>query len=117
MTYHVRPALFAVSVRFPGGSGSLSATAGSVLLDRKDLAPATGKLVCCGQNAVEERKILNGRDPEAPVQQMWSRNFIVGKMWTQLSTRICSFLHAIAANIRKYPGLIFLQDREVVKDP
>ena len=117
MICHMRPALFAVSVRFPGGSGSLSAAAGSVLPDRKRSASAAGKLVCCGQNAVEERKILNGRDPEAPVQQMWSRNFIVGKMWTQLSTRICSFLHAIAANIRKYPGLIFLQDREVVKDP
>ena len=95
----------------------MSAAAGSVLPDRKDLASATGKLVCCGRNVVVEQKILNDRDPEAPVQQMWSRNCIFGKMWTQLSTRICSFLHAIAANVRKYPGLIFLQDREVVKDP
>ena len=117
MICHMRPALFAVCIRFSGGSGSLSAAAGSVLPDRKDLAPATGKLVCCGRNVVAEQKILNGRDPEAPVQQMWSRNCIFGKMWTQLSTRICSFLHVIAANIRKYPGLILLQDREVVKDP
>lgn len=73
--------------------------------------------VCCGWNVVAEQKILNGRDPEAPVQQMWSRNCIFGKMWTQLSTRICSFLHVIAANIRKYPGLILLQDREVVTNP
>ena len=74
----------------------------------KEPAAATGKLVCSGRNVVVEQKILNGRDPEAPVQEMWSRNCIFGKMWTQLSTRICSFLHVIAANIRKYPGLIFL---------
>ena len=100
--------------------GSLCAAAGSVLPYQKNLAPAagklvcsgrkcaavskepaaaTGKLVCCGRNVVVEQKILNGRDPEAPVQQMWSQNCIFGKMWTQLSTRIYSFLHAIAANI------------------
>ena len=117
MICYMRPALFAVCIRFSGGSRSLPAAIGSVLLDRKDLAPAAGELVCCGRNVVAEQKILNGRDPEAPVQQMWSRNCIFGKMWTQLSTRICSFLHAIAANIRKYPGLIFLQDRKVVTNP
>ena len=97
--------------------GSLCAAAGSVLPDRKNLAPAAGKLVCSGRNVVVEQKILNSRDPEAPVQEMWSRNCIFGKMWTQLSTRIYSFLHVIAANIRKYPGLILLQDREVVTNP
>ena len=95
----------------------MSAAAGMLSWSRKYLTAATRKLVCSGRNVAVEQKILNSRDPEAPVQEMWSRNCIFGKMWTQLSTRICSFLHVIAANIRKYPGLILLQGREVVTNP
>ena len=67
MICHMRPALFAVCIRFPGGSGSLSAAAGSVLPDRKNLASAAGKLVCCSRKCAAGSEEIGVRDREACV--------------------------------------------------
>jgi len=89
MICHMRPALFAVCIRFSGGSGSLCAAAGSVLPDRKNLAPAAGKLVCSGRKCAAGPKEPGARGREACVLQpeVCCR---IGRTWRPRQGSLCA---------------------------